>query len=192
MVIIFLTKTGRIWQVQLDMHLLPPTRALSNRDVMTLRPSVMSYYTCSKDHFHGKVYQDVVRMRNMLQLRGKRLKFHLRICAVVIHQNLKSSWNIVDHSDLNRNQTTRPVSVSFRTAWKDTTSTPRYSTILGNRIDCQKTKRPWKQVSWISSRRNPKRKMKRITIIMIRATVGSTNQELKKKIGILRVILSRQ
>ena len=72
------------------------TRVKNSPEEMILRQLDMFCYTLLKAHYHGKGCQEEARMKNMQQLKRKRLKPLSKNSAEDNQASLESSWSTVE------------------------------------------------------------------------------------------------
>ena len=78
------------------MPLSPLTRVKNSPEEMILRQLATFYCTSLKAHYHGKGCQEGARMKNMPQLKRKRLKPLSKNSAEDNQVSLESSWSTVE------------------------------------------------------------------------------------------------
>ena len=72
MVSTFLSEMERILQEQPDMQVSTPILVMNNQEEMTWKVLDMSSYISLKDHSHGKVSQEDLRLRSMQTLKRRK------------------------------------------------------------------------------------------------------------------------
>ena len=107
---------------------------------MTWRRSDMWSSTSSEALSPGRISQARTRTKNTKTLKRKSWRPVWTSSARATPWNSRSTWSTAAHWNSSRTQTTSIALVSSTSAWSAITLTPRFWTILGSRIDFQKTR----------------------------------------------------